>query len=505
MTLLTTIAPITFFISIVRYRLLDIDFIISRSTVYSLSIMLLLGLYGLITKILSNILGGSNLADTLLPSIVSAVVIAILFEPLRKRLQNQIDKRFFKEKYNLSKCEELITEELKNCYTLENAGKIVIDNIYTYLNINSLSIIIYNNLNFNIEYYGNINLFLTSSNLNSYVRELNKLGFSDINAKQNTIEEGINKIQLEGYFDNNPGICIILPFITQDKLLSCYFLSDQKKNKLKYTYEEIDSLKKVVNLFGNTIHRIILQKEINLKDEENKKLAELNNLKSFFVSSVSHELKTPLTSIKLFAELLQFNKSISEEKQVEYLDIIQTECDRLNRLINNVLDYSKIEHGSKKYNFEFLDLNEITEFVMDFMSNQFKLHNFEVKKYYSNNELFINADKDSIVEVLINLLSNSIKYSDVKKRIIVETFSNDNFNGVKIQDSGIGISEKDIAHIFESFYRSEDDKSQHAGGAGIGLSLVKSIMEAHNGYIDVESEPGVGSIFIIYFPKGTKK
>jgi len=273
-----------------------------------------------------------------------------------------------------------------------------------------------------------------------------------------------------------------------------------KKSGTKFTVEDIDLLNAVVGRAAASIDRIKLQEELILERIESERLDELNRMKSYFISSVSHDMKTPLTSIKMFAELLQSSSEIQSEKSKEYLEIIDGESSRLSRLIDNVLDFSKIEKGIKQYRFESIDLNEVVLNTLKLMQFQFKLHQFKVESKLFEDELIIYADKDAVEEVLINLISNSLKYSRERKIIRISTNDQNGFIALCIEDEGIGIDKNDLDNIFNPFFRIASKESHGSGGAGLGLSIIKHIMEAHNGKIEVYSEQGVGSRFTMLFP-----
>ena len=272
-----------------------------------------------------------------------------------------------------------------------------------------------------------------------------------------------------------------------------------KKSGTKYSTEDIDLFNTVSSRAAASIDRIKLQEELITERIESERLDELNRLKSYFISSVSHDMKTPLTSIKMFAELLQTSSEINSERSKEYLEIIEGESSRLSRLIDNVLDFSKIERGVKQYRFENIKLNDIVLQTLKMMQYQFKLQKFSVESIISNEEKTIHADKDALEEALINLISNSIKYSRDKKIIRVSTYPIDNFMALSVEDEGIGIDKKDLDNIFNPFFRTESHEVQRTGGAGLGLSIVKHIMDAHKGKIEVQSEPGMGSRFTLLF------
>ena len=197
---------------------------------------------------------------------------------------------------------------------------------------------------------------------------------------------------------------------------------------------------------------------------ESERLDELNRLKSFFISSVSHDMKTPLTSIKMFSELLQSSGEIKSEKSKEYLEIIEGESSRLSRLIDNVLDFSKIERGIKQYRFEKTSLNEIVIHTLKLMQYQFKLHKFNVEFDLSDEEKPIYADKDAVEEALINLLSNSLKYSKEIKIIRVSTNVKNEFMALTVEDKGIGIDKNNLQNIFNPFFRIGSKKFKEQVG-----------------------------------------
>jgi len=246
------------------------------------------------------------------------------------------------------------------------------------------------------------------------------------------------------------------------------------------------------------MERLALQQEILLEHEEAERLKELNHLKSYFVSSVSHDMKTPLTAIKMFTELLQ-SKPRSREETREYLQIIDGESDRLTRLINNVLDFSTIERGIKQYTFSDVDLNTTLRSALAVMNYQFSSAGFCIRQHLHPGDLPVRGDPDALMEAILNVLSNAMKYSPDRKEIEITTFLENGFGGICIRDRGIGIPEKGRERIFEPFFRSSHERT--AGeGIGLGLAVVKHAIDAHGGSIRVESREGEGSSFTLLIP-----
>jgi signal transduction histidine kinase len=262
----------------------------------------------------------------------------------------------------------------------------------------------------------------------------------------------------------------------------------------------MDLLAAMTTPAGMAIDRISLQQKLLIEKAEAQRLEELSMMKSYFVSSVSHDLKTPLTSIRMFAEILRTSRDIKPDRANEYLEIIEGESERLTRLINNVLDFAKIERGVKEYCLRPIELNECVEQVLATLQYQFRMEKFCVSADLGAGIPEVRADADAVKEACINLLTNAMKYSRDRKSIIISTKIIERSAAIMVTDQGIGISVPDRDRIFEPFYRTEDGKVHGAGGAGLGLSLVRHIMDAHGGLVEVRSTPGEGSTFTLRFP-----
>ena len=225
----------------------------------------------------------------------------------------------------------------------------------------------------------------------------------------------------------------------------------------------------------------------------------LNQLKSDFVSNVSHELKTPLALISMFSETLEMDRIKSEEKKKEYYSIIHQETNRLSRMVSSILNFSKMEAGKREYNFSKNDINLIIQQILDTYDYHFSSKGFSCK--FDKQDLsIIKCDKEAISEAIINLIDNAIKYSSNKKMITIRTGSNNNFIYFEVEDYGIGISKEEQKKVFDKFFRASTGNIHDTKGTGLGLSIVKSIIEAHNGNIILTSTVNEGSIFRILLP-----
>jgi signal transduction histidine kinase len=228
--------------------------------------------------------------------------------------------------------------------------------------------------------------------------------------------------------------------------------------------------------------------------------ARLAQAKSNFVANVSHELKTPLSLLSLFSEILELGRVKNEEKKIEYYRIIRHECRRLNKMIDNILDFSKIEAGRKKYNFAAGDMAEVIENVLSSYRYQIINSGFDVQTNMPACLPPVLIDRDAMAQAISNLLDNAIKYSGDVKQLSITTETLPSNLSVEIADHGIGIPRAEQAKIFEKFYRVGNGLVHDVKGSGLGLSLVKHIIDAHKGTISVESDVGKGSRFTILLP-----
>jgi len=230
-----------------------------------------------------------------------------------------------------------------------------------------------------------------------------------------------------------------------------------------------------------------------------RKEMELARIKSDFVSNVSHELRTPLSLISMFAETLEMDRVKTEEKKKEYYLIISKEAGRLSRIVNKILSFSKIEAGKRDYRFSKININNLVEDI--FKTYQFHLqnNNFKFSFEYDSSIPEIDADPEAVSEAIINLLENAIKYSVDRKEIMIITGKEGNSVYVEISDKGIGITEESQKKIFDKFYRVSDGLVHNTKGTGLGLTLVKYIMDAHHGEIKVKSKLNEGSSFKLVF------
>ncbi len=462
-TALTIVAPVTFAIAIIRYRVMDIDFIVNRGTVYLIVFSFLLGLYGLFMMLTVRTVGQDFATlQVLIPIII--VINILLFAPARGLVQRFVDRTFFREQYNYRNTQRKLVQLIESCLSASHLAQTVVKELDTVLHPQRLAFV-----------------------------SLHDEGVLTVLA---SLDDADTSLSPDDLYDPNRFIATY-SMLNEDGQPLGYLCCGTKKSSQRYTEEDIDLLVSIASQCGATMQRFTLQEKLLREHMESQRLAELNELKSYFVSGVTHELKTPLTSIKMFAEML--HSQVQSDRARKYLGIIEGESDRLTRLINNVLDYAKIERGVKEYHPEAVDVHALIEHVIDIMHYQIDMHSFTLQKDLQAVDSVVSIDADALTEALINLISNSLKYSADTKYLSLRTWSDADYVHICVVDKGVGISLEEQATIFEPFVRLKDSATARAGGAGLGLAIVKHFADAFSAKISVDSKPGEGTSICMSF------
>jgi two-component system phosphate regulon sensor histidine kinase PhoR len=254
----------------------------------------------------------------------------------------------------------------------------------------------------------------------------------------------------------------------------------------------------LVAMFSMTIAGALLAGFLLLRDARRE--TALAQLRNQFIAGVSHELRTPLTSLRIFIESMQMTPELDETTRQEYLATMLHETDRLGRLVNNVLEFSRIERQTKTYQRAPVDLPALIESILASAHPMFERAGFTVKTDLSRCPPTVDADRDALEQAMLNLLTNALKYSGRSREIRVSATADHGHAVLAVRDFGAGISAAEHTKIFQSFYRVPSPENRNIQGAGLGLTLVKHVAEGHGGAVAVESEPGQGSTFSIRIP-----
>ncbi len=222
--------------------------------------------------------------------------------------------------------------------------------------------------------------------------------------------------------------------------------------------------------------------------------------KTTFVTNVSHELKTPLTSIRLFAELLKERRQPDPSKQEKYLSIMLSEIERLTRLINNVLDFARMNKGTRTYSKRVYDCSELCRELMENQRIRLEHNGFKIETDYGSKPLLANIDPEAIKQAILNVISNAEKYSSLEKWIRIAVSEQGSNVNIVISDHGMGIDQSHSELIFKEFYRVDDSLTARVQGTGLGLTITHQILQDHGGDITYRKNEPAGSIFVLTIP-----
>ena len=222
---------------------------------------------------------------------------------------------------------------------------------------------------------------------------------------------------------------------------------------------------------------------------------QLSRKKDDFISAVSHELRTPLTSIRMYTEMLEKDWVKTDDKRREYYTTMRQESERLSRLVENVLDFSRIQRGKKRYDFTMGDVNECIGEVAEMMRPYIKRAGFTLVQEFTETAAFM-FDRDAIAQIVINLVDNALKYAKTAsdKRIILRTQQSGQMVIIEIEDHGPGVPRNQQKKVFDAFYRCEDESTRQSTGTGLGLALVKRFAEAHKGFVAIANAKPSGAL-----------
>jgi two-component system phosphate regulon sensor histidine kinase PhoR len=231
------------------------------------------------------------------------------------------------------------------------------------------------------------------------------------------------------------------------------------------------------------------------------RLKQLEKIRQDFVANVSHELRTPLTTIKGYAETL-LEGALKEDRAFQFVQVIKRHTDRLTKIVEDLLMLSKIETKEFNLKMDVISVRDFIDDIIDFVKNPAEKKKISLSRNEIPSSLAVQADRDYLEQILINLLDNAIKYTPEGGRVTVSAIERDSKDiQFSVEDNGIGIPKEDLSRIFERFYRVDKGRSKELGGTGLGLSIVKHLVQAHGGRVWVESQIGKGSTFYLTLPK----
>lgn len=302
---------------------------------------------------------------------------------------------------------------------------------------------------------------------------------------------------------------MVLSIITLVLYVLAAFKSPLNQPEIFYNNVYFIFLSSVISIFASYLNsrqrfrEFCLNKEL---EEKNYRLIALDEIKTCFFSNISHEFRTPLSLITgPINDVLKDYQNNTLDKMKPNLQLIQQNSSRLMRLINNLLDVMKLDEKKYKINPQVIEMNSFIEGLVDSVSYSANLKDITVTKIVPEDKSYIYADFDAMEKIVLNILTNAIKFTDDQGQIHVEVNNSNDQILIAVQDNGIGISEENLSYIFDRFKQVDDSHTRKHQGSGLGLALVKDLIMLQNGEIEVESELNKGSRFILKFPKTSKE
>ena len=263
----------------------------------------------------------------------------------------------------------------------------------------------------------------------------------------------------------------------------------QELNRRQDLYLAMSLLVLALLIFGSYLTARTVKREL-----------EIARLKSEFVSAVSHEFRSPLTGIRQLGEMLLRGRWKNEQRRQEYYQMIVRESDRLTRLVENLLDFSRMEEGHQQYDLEPVEPTQWLQKLVEDFQSEVADENMSIVASIPQELPVLSGDREALTCAVHNLLDNAVKYSGNSKKVWLDAEANNSRLSIQVRDRGLGIPEEDRKHIFEKFFRGGGEISRQVKGAGLGLSLVKQIVTTHGGSLQFESLTGQGSTFSIHLP-----
>lgn len=478
--------PLAMAVAILKYRLLDIDLIISRSVAYSLLTMLTVAVYLLFVeglKRLSDVLTGPRGPGEGLIPLLAALVAAAVFAPARQRIQTLVDKAFFRRSYDTRRAALGFASAAQRTYHGDELSCLIAAALKEALPVESLAVFIFDPA-------GTPPRILVRDNLDD--QAVTRLIALDPDS--GALRAGAD-LPL-------PGFEVAVPLPVNEVSPAGWILAGRKKSGLEFTAEDLEFLQTLAVETAAALRRIRLLEEVVYERASREKAEELNRLKTEFISSVSHELRTPMTSLQGLSELLRSGRVRDEGRRDRLLELMAGECGRLSRFLHNVLDFGRIEQGVKGFERRPSDLRPLVAEAVDLVKLAAAEEGVELCAELPEEPAPADVDPDAVRQALLNLVDNAVKYGADGGRVIVRLAAGGPDVVISVTDRGPGIPFEDREKIFDAFFRSPAAARRRPQGVGLGLNIVKHIMDGHGGTVDLRSEPGEGTTFTLRFPKG---
>jgi signal transduction histidine kinase len=488
--------PVAIAIAVLKYRLMNVNIVINRSLVYSLLTVFTVGVYLLSAEALGHLFTRASLVQADWISLGAAFVAAMVFQPGRKRIQSLVDRTFFRQAHDYRKAALDFNARAAKIMSPSELISEFLEAVPAALPLDRLGVQVYEPAG------GDVRLILSEGLDDRADRALRTL--PEPREGSWAREEAVRLTQGMDFSKQDVlktlGLDLVMPLPFESAARSGWLAAGRKKSGERFTMDDLELLETMAAELVAGLNKIRLQEQVIYERASREKADEVSRLKTEFISSVSHELRTPMSSLQSLSELLQSGKIQDASRRERLLQLMAAECGRLSRFVHNVLDFGKIEQGSAHYEMRTAAVQPLIQEVIDLYRPGAAPEELVVKAEMPETPVLLEADQDAVRQALLNLVDNAIKYSEARKEVTIRLVPGQESVEIQVEDRGIGIEPEDREKIFEAFFRSPRAARHNPKGVGLGLKIVKHIMDAHGGTIGLQSEPGKGSTFSLIFP-----
>jgi signal transduction histidine kinase len=491
------LVPVFMVMAILQFRLLRVNVVFHRGLVYSILTVFTLGAFLVSVEVLRRVFPRATATGDTVIMVGAAVLIAVLLSPGRRDLQDVVDKLFFRQAYDYRKAVQRFKADAPAVIESGALIDLYVGTLARALPVAGAGVVLRQPRG---QGGGEVRLYGVTGDAAAKLESLPSGGVGTW-ARPDRVRdvEDVDRSRDDVLAAAGAAVVMAMPRAagTPEGLL----VFGPKLTGHRFTKEDIELMETLAGELAVNLGRISIQEEMIYERASREKSEELVRLKTEFISSVAHELRTPVTSLSGLSGLLRSGKVVDPVKRERLLGLLAGECGRLTRFLRNVLDFGKIEGDAMSYDLRECELGPLVREVADFVRESLDDAGVVIRVEMPGEPLVVRADPDAVRQAVLNLLDNAIKYSPERKDVTVSLAVGPDAAIVAVKDKGMGIGPKERDKIFEAFFRSPGAVAYDPTGVGLGLTIVRHIMDAHGGRVEVESEPGQGSVFRLVFPR----
>ncbi len=484
--------PIFMTMAILQFRLLRVNIVFHRGHVYAILTFFTLGLFLLLVEGLKLAFPRATATGNVVLTMAAAVLIAVLLSPGRRRIQDAVDQLFFRQAYDYRRALQAFKAAAPSVVEAGRLADLFAKTLAGTLRVSRTGLLLDGGEGRTGELDERAAAALAGLPRDAVRPWARAAAVRDARDLDLSRDEALAAA----------GADLVLPLPPAAGAPSGLVVVGPKSSGHRLTGEDIDFAAALAGELAVNLGRIRIQEEMIYEKASREKTEELVRLKTEFIASVSHELRTPMTSLRGLSDLLRSGKVDDPAKRERLLGLMAGECGRLGRFLTNVLDYGRIEAGARAYDLRPTDLAVVVREVVDLVRESQAEGEARVRLDAPAGPVMVRADADAVRQALLNLIDNALKYSPDGADVVVRLAAGPEAATLAVEDRGIGLEPGDRERIFEPFVRCEGAAARAPSGVGLGLRIVRHIMDAHGGRAEVESEPGRGSVFRLVFSGG---